>query len=84
MQNALLLCLLTAFTGINAAPSLASRQLDAIAIGVYDSDGCNNGPPSNTANVPTDGSCFPISAILTENTSSGLVDTALPAGCTGE
>ncbi|KAF2204849.1 hypothetical protein GQ43DRAFT_408650 [Delitschia confertaspora ATCC 74209] len=86
MKTTLITSLFLAATGINAAPSFAPR-LTSIPISIYDSAGCNNGPsPASIANVPTDGSCFGIAAILTQNTSSGLIDTAnlqaLPAGCT--
>lgn len=87
MQTSLFISLLFAATGIKAAPSLVAR-LATIPVGIYSGPGCNNTPgPATTANVPTDGSCFPISAIVSGNTDSGLIDmnlVTLPAGCKGE
>lgn len=48
--------------------------------------GCNDGPtPVTTAWVPTDGSCFGISPIISGNTDSGMILqqnlATLPTGC---
>lgn len=63
------------------------KRLDAIPLSIYESDGCNNGPtPATTAYIPTDGSCFGVSPIISGNTDSGIISqsnlAALPAGCT--
>ncbi|KAF2870599.1 hypothetical protein BDV95DRAFT_619600 [Massariosphaeria phaeospora] len=86
MQATLLISLFLSATSITAARTLSSRQAGSIPLSIYDSAGCNNRPtPASIANIPTDGSCFPIYAILTANTDSGIIDTALatlPSGCT--
>jgi hypothetical protein len=86
MQFTILASLLIAATGINAAPSLSAR-LDAIPLSIFSGLGCNDSPtPLTTAFVPTDGSCFGISPIVSGNTDSGIIDQTLlktlPAGCT--
>lgn len=87
MQTTLLLTLLAAAVGINAAPSLSPR-LTSIPVRVYDGPGCNSGPAATTANIPTDGLCFGIAPRLTQTTSSAMIHTddlrALPAGCTSK
>lgn len=82
MQTKTIFSLLFAVTGINAAPGISRRQ-DAVPLQIYDSAGCNNGPtPVTTVFLPTDGSCFGFSPIVSANTDSGLVNTGdLPAGC---
>jgi hypothetical protein len=77
--------LATALGFTNAAPSLSAR-LDAIPLSIFSGLGCNSGPtPLTTAYIPTDGSCFGISPIVSGNTDSGLIDQTLlktlPAGC---
>ncbi|KAF2280137.1 uncharacterized protein EI97DRAFT_439202 [Westerdykella ornata] len=76
--------LLFAAIGTQAAPSVHARQADSIPLNIYEGDGCNRGPPITTANVPTDGSCFAFSPILSSQTDSARIDAAgsLPAGCT--
>jgi hypothetical protein len=85
MQTKALLALLVAAVGINAAPAPADLEarLTSIPVQVFNGPGCNEGPAVSTANVPTDGSCFPISAILSGTTNSVLVDyrVALPSTC---
>jgi hypothetical protein len=87
MYTTLFVSFFLAITGINAAPSLVPR-LPSIPVEIYTGAGCNNSPtPITTAYVPTDGSCFPISPIVSGNTDSGLLNTnqvMLPAGCTGK
>jgi len=80
---AVALSLLFAATGINAAPGVSPRQSTSIPIQIFDSAGCNNGPPTTTINLPTDGSCFGFSPVVSSNTDSGLIDSSvtLGAGC---
>ncbi|KAH7116265.1 hypothetical protein B0J11DRAFT_120473 [Dendryphion nanum] len=88
MQAKFVISLLIAATSVSAAPSqnLAPR-VAAIPVGIYSGPGCNTGTPAlpaSTSYVPTDGSCFPISARLTGTTSSALIDSTtftLPPGC---
>ncbi|KAF2275586.1 uncharacterized protein EI97DRAFT_459060 [Westerdykella ornata] len=86
MKASIIASIAVAATGINAAPAELAPRLTSIPLSIYDSPGCNNGPASSIANIPTDGSCFPTTAILTANTNSVLINTenlaALPAGCT--
>ncbi|KAF2826037.1 hypothetical protein CC86DRAFT_38293 [Ophiobolus disseminans] len=86
MHFSTLTTILLAATGISAFPALQKR-LDAIPLSIYPSTGCNSGPtPLTTAFIPTDGSCFGISPIVSGNTDSGIISQsqllALPAGCT--
>ncbi|KAL5120005.1 hypothetical protein ACEQ8H_002103 [Pleosporales sp. CAS-2024a] len=78
-----LTALLLSTSGINAA-TLAQR-LDSIPLSIYTGPGCNDGPAVSTAYVPTDGSCFGISVVLSGTTDSGLISplnlARLPAGC---
>ncbi|KAF1847161.1 uncharacterized protein K460DRAFT_275537 [Cucurbitaria berberidis CBS 394.84] len=84
MQFTTMVALLVATVGIHAAPNQMSKRLDTIPLGIYTGGGCNDPPfptkPVFVANVPTDGSCFPI-APVSGNTDSGRIDNlpALPA-----
>ncbi|KAH7377812.1 hypothetical protein BKA66DRAFT_513411 [Pyrenochaeta sp. MPI-SDFR-AT-0127] len=88
MQFSSIIALLVVAVGVNAAPSVElSKRIDVIPLSIYESAGCNDGPnPVSTAFVPTDGSCFPISPIVSGNTDGGIISqtqlAALPAGCT--
>lgn len=79
MQTKAVLALLIA--AVSAAPSVAPRA-ETIPVSIFEGDGCNDGPAVSTANVPTDGSCFPISVVIGGETDSFRAET-LPAGCTG-
>tara|TARA_R110002003_G_scaffold3266_1_gene25013 strand:+ start:528 stop:818 length:291 start_codon:yes stop_codon:yes gene_type:complete len=86
MQFTTLATLLVAAVGINAAPAMEKR-LDAVPLSIFSGTGCNSEPTAlTTAYVPTDGSCFGISPIVSGNTDSGIIDQTLlrtlPAGCT--
>lgn len=86
MQFTTVFALLVAAVGISAAPSQMSQRAASIPLNIYLGDGCNDSAHPNpvaTANVPTDGSCFPISPIVSGNTDSGRIDVpgSLPAGC---
>lgn len=83
MQTKLALALL--YAAVNAAPSLTPRQATSIPVEIWEGTGCNTGAgPITTANVPTDGSCFGISPIVSGDTDSGKVSSSytFPAGCT--
>lgn len=86
MQFTTLATLFVAAIGINAAPAVEKR-LDAVPLSIFSGTGCNSEPIAlTTAYVPTDGSCFGISPIVSGNTDSGIIDQTLlrtlPPGCT--
>jgi hypothetical protein len=86
MQFTTVVALLVAAVGINAAPAMEKR-LDSIPYSIFGGAGCNSSPtPLTTAYIPTDGSCFGISPLVSGDTDSGLIDQTklktLPAGCT--
>ncbi|KAH7384281.1 hypothetical protein DE146DRAFT_221819 [Phaeosphaeria sp. MPI-PUGE-AT-0046c] len=85
MQFTTFATLLAVAVGINAVA--IEKRIDAIPLSIYQSAGCNDGPtPVTTAYIPTDGSCFGVSPIISGNTDSGIISqrnlAALPAGCT--
>lgn len=86
MQTKAVLALLFA-AAANAAPSLTPRAA-SVPISIFEGAGCNDNPnPVTIANVPTDGSCFPISPVISGNTDSGLIDDTqytVPAGCSSK
>ncbi|KAF2682798.1 hypothetical protein K458DRAFT_390712 [Lentithecium fluviatile CBS 122367] len=64
MQIKSIVALFVATVGINAAPS-ADRRATSVPITIYEGTGCNTNPvPITVANVPTDGTCFGISPIV--------------------
>ena len=86
MHFTTVVALLVATVGINAAPALETR-VDAVPLSIFSGTGCNQSPTAiTTAYVPTDGSCFSISPIVSGNTDSGIIDQTLlrtlPADCT--
>ncbi|KAF1994662.1 hypothetical protein P154DRAFT_624565 [Amniculicola lignicola CBS 123094] len=82
--KAIIASLILAATSIHAAPALEARQVTSVPLNIYEGAGCNSGPVISTTNVPTDGSCFPVSPIISGNTDSARIDLAgsLPRGCT--
>ncbi|KAF2875389.1 hypothetical protein BDV95DRAFT_616537 [Massariosphaeria phaeospora] len=81
--KAVLVSLFLAAVGTHAAPALEARQDPAIPLSIYEGGGCQ-GNVITTAFIPTDGSCFGFSPILSQPTDSARIDlaNALPTGCT--
>jgi hypothetical protein len=82
--KAIIASIFLAAVGVYAAPAVEARQVESVPLNIYEGSGCNSGPVVSTANVPTDGSCFPVSPIISGNTDSARIDVAgsLPQGCT--
>ncbi|KAF2747674.1 hypothetical protein M011DRAFT_401700 [Sporormia fimetaria CBS 119925] len=84
MKTAFFLSILATAASVTAAPTLAPR-LTSIPVSIYEGAGCNNGIALTTAEIPTDGLCFPIYVIQGGSTNSALISTAnlpsLPRGC---
>lgn len=80
-KAALFSFVLAAF-GTSAAPNPISKRADSIPLTIYEGPSCT-GTILTTANVPTDGSCFGFSPILSGNTDSFRLDVlnSLPEGC---
>jgi hypothetical protein len=83
MHSTFAIAALFAAVGINAAPA-AAATVASVPLSIFESASCGTGPTAaETANIPTDGSCFPISFIRTGPTDAGIILSGLPAGCSG-